>query len=163
MEIALKSLDIITLGEAHEYNCLFLKIKKNELVDRLYRRYVRKEEIANTRNILEKLYSQLNIKHEKKLFSQLLEAVEDQIECSKLCFERSGEYIPIRIILASSPYRYLEIPLEDYDNLEGDPLWMRPEYVLEKYYPEEKQKRDKEILLQIQESIRNEDENKEKQ
>jgi hypothetical protein len=37
-------------------------------------------------------------------------------------------------VLFDAPYRYLQIPLEDYDNLEGDPLWMRPEYMLEKYF-----------------------------
>ena len=33
------------------------------------------------------------------------------------------------------PYPLIEeeIPLEDYDNLEGDPFWMRPEYMLERY------------------------------
>jgi hypothetical protein len=66
-----------------------------------------------------------------------------------LWYKKSGHYIALKIILAASPYRYLRIPLEDYDNLEGDPLWMRPEYMLEKYYPKEKQEKDKKILAQM--------------
>jgi hypothetical protein len=149
MEIALGSLDIFSLGKAFDYSNLFSEIKSNEFIDRLYRRYVKMEDVHDTRHILSKVLSQSKKQKEKPLLTQLIKAFDDQVECSRLCFKRSGKYIPIRIFLTASPYRYLQIPLEDYDNLEGDPLWMRPEYMLEKYYPKEKQEKDKKILEQM--------------
>jgi hypothetical protein len=38
----------VSLGESTEYNKLFLKILDNQLIDRLYRRYVRRADIRDT-------------------------------------------------------------------------------------------------------------------
>jgi hypothetical protein len=149
MEIALGSLDIFSLGKSGDYNRLFLKIVDNKLIDRLYRRYVKREDVSNTRNMLNEILFQLESRKERKCLIQIIKAFDDQAACAEYSLQDYGKYHPIRIFLTASPYRYLQIPLEDYDNLEGDPLWMRPEYMLEKYYPKEKQEKDKKILAQM--------------
>ena len=64
----------------------------------------------------------------------LIEKLKRGIENSEY-FIKYGDYYPIRLCIHDVFYSMVEeeIPLEDYDNLEGDPLWMRPEYMLEKY------------------------------
>jgi hypothetical protein len=146
MEVGLGSLDIFSLGDALSCNRLLVRMLDFELIDRLYRRYVRKDDVLYTGNILSETLLRYKNGKEKKLLARLVDAYTDQAECSELAFKRCGEYFPIRLFLTASPYRYLQIPLEDYDKLEGDPLWMRPEYMLEKYYPKEKQEKDRQTL-----------------
>ena len=163
MKIALTGAgSYFSLGDSSDYSKVFLQLQEDVLINRLYTKYVKKEDIENTKVALEKAVSKLKGSSLKKI-QFILNSFLHLMKCVEYEFEDYNSYVPIRIVLIDSPYRYLEIPLEDYDNLEGDPLWMRPEYVLEKYYPEEKQKRDKEILLQIQESIRKDEENKARQ
>jgi hypothetical protein len=140
MEIALRSFgSMFSVGDSNDYYDLLFELSKNDcFVDRLFRRYVKREETNFTRDSLLKLSN-------GKLKKKLLEAFDYRVKTD----EYLGKYSPIHITLTACPYRYLQIPLEDYDNLEGDPLWMRPEYMLEKYYPKEKQEKDKQTLEQM--------------
>jgi hypothetical protein len=146
MQVALDGdLSITECGEVEECNSLFLKIIDNELIERLYKRYVKQEDLRGTLEALNGNSERITTKLEKLLLNKIIKFIEDQIWFSDRALEKGEKYIPTRIILFHSPYRYLQIPLEDYDNLEGDPLWMRPEYMLEKYYPKEKQEKDKKL------------------
>ena len=57
------------------------------------------------------------------------------MENSDFFFKKDGEYEPLRLVVLDEPYCMLSdnIPLEDYDNNDGEPFWMRPEYIIEKY------------------------------
>ena len=133
MEVAFRSLSsIYVISEQTDLSELFSFINDNELIDRLYRRYVRREEAEDTLSLLKaKSLDDKNM----RLHKILVEKFEKEIEHAEYFFKRFGEYIPIRIIISDMPYPLIEeeIPLEDYDNLEGDPFWMRPEYMLERY------------------------------
>jgi hypothetical protein len=69
------------------------------------------------------------------LRKKLIEAFDYRAKTAEFCLEDYGKYPNIRIICTDTVYWMVEknIPLSDFDNLEGDPLWMRPEYMLEKY------------------------------
>ena len=133
MDIAITSTWIITLGNLAECKKLFSDIRQYELIDRLYRRYVRYEDIEETYRLLTEFTKKFSVNYE--LFLKLMRSFEKCWKDSECCFKKYGEYIPIRLIISNMPFPLIEedIPLEDYDNLEGDPLWMRPEYMIEKY------------------------------
>jgi hypothetical protein len=152
MQVALEGdLTVTECGEVKECNLLFIKMIDNELIERLYKRYIKQEDLRATLEALEKSLKLMSIKSEKLLLNKIIKFIEKQVWFSDKALEENEKYIPTRIILFHSPYRYLQIPLEDYDNLEGDPLWTRPTYMLEKYYPKEKQEKDKKILEQMKE------------
>lgn len=133
MEVALYSSgNINIIAESSVVFDLFQLINDNTLIDRLYKRYVRPEDNNKTLNILE---SKAKIIH-NNLLEKLIEKFAKGIEGSNLDYEIfGGDYYPIRLGIGDTFFSMVEeeIPLEDYDNLEGDPLWMRPEYMLEKY------------------------------
>ena len=129
MEIGLCSDSTYIIGESLDYYKLLLKqSQKNRLIDRLFRRYVKEEDVLATIESLKKL-------PKNELTDKLIEAFIYRTKTAEYCFKESGKYMPIRIICTDTVYWLIEknISLEDYDNLEGDPLWMRPEYMLEKY------------------------------
>lgn len=134
MEIGLCSDSTYVIGYSEEYNELLKKFLNNYYIERLYRRYVKKEDVISTRIKIVDYYKELT-KREKPFFDKLLEAFDYRIKTAEYCLEDYGKYCPLRIVSTNTVYLMLEkkIPLEDYDNLEGDPLWMRPEYMLEKY------------------------------
>lgn len=136
MEIALEeALGIIVLGDCFQYYELFQRIAINPYIDRLYRRYVRQEEVKNTLVALDDCMSNAS-KLDKHMISKLKDALIRGDEASKLCIEDYGKYIPVHIVLSDEPYyliSHCNIPLEDYDNNDGEPFWMRPEYIIEKY------------------------------
>lgn len=111
---------------------LFQLINDDPLIDRLYKRYVRHEDNIKTLNVLESKAKSI----QKHLLKELVEKFKKGIEGSDLDYKTfGGEYYPVRLGIGDTFYSLLEeeVPLEDYDNLEGDPLWLRPEYMLEKY------------------------------
>ena len=132
MEIALRSFGRIDIvGSCQELFKLFVLINDTPLIDRLYRRYVKREDGLITLN-------QLKEKHNifgGGLLGELIIKFAGSIEKSENSLIKFGEYVPVHLVICDMPYPLIEedIPLEDYDNLEGDPLWMRPEYMLEKY------------------------------
>lgn len=132
MEIALCSFNTLNvLSSSEKLSILFNTINDCQLIDRLYRRYVKHEDNEKT---LALLISKSKIV-KNNLLNELVKKFERGIENSEYFFKKYGEYFPIRLVICDMPYSLIEedIPLEDYDNLEGDPLWMRPEYMLEKY------------------------------
>ena len=153
IEIALGCSLYEPIGEAIRYKHLFKYASQYELIDRLYRRYVRYEDIDATQRLVEQIFDE--IQFDKALRNDFTYAYEQCIEDVKEDAGKNGEHYgeggnychPIRILNVTgihtdmSPMpEYMayisaegEIPLEDYDNLEGNPFWMRPEYVVEKY------------------------------
>ena len=134
MKIAFRSaFSISELGEQKEYYELFKKNKKNQLIDRLFRCYVQREDAQATLKVLEGLKDVSD--SEKLLISKLKKLLINGIREAELYFEDYNQYMPVHIILLDLPYRILDrnIPLEDYDNNEGEPFWMRPQYILEHY------------------------------
>ena len=134
IEIGLCSDSTYVIGYSEEYNVLLKRFLNNYYMERLYRRYVKKEDIISTRAKIVDSYKELT-KKEQPFFDKLLEAFDYRTKTAEYCLEDYGKYCPLRIVCTDTVYLMLEknIPLEDYDNLEGDPFWMRPEYVLEKY------------------------------
>lgn len=135
MEIALKeALGMIVLGNLDEYYELFQKIAVDHFIDRLYRQYVKQEDVQNTLDALDNCLSKVSEKNKKKIL-KLKNSLNRGNEAAKLCIEDYGKYISVRIVLFDEPYCTLSdnIPLKDYDNIEGEPFWMRPEYILEHY------------------------------
>ena len=131
MDIAVRSFNTINwLGSPNELFELFKLINDGLLIDRLYRRYVRRTETEQTLKLLDDKANSI----ESNLLNELREKVVIGVQNSEY-FKKYGEYVPVRLVIGDMPYLLIEeeIPLEDYDNLEGDPLWMRPEYMLEKY------------------------------
>lgn len=154
IEIALSTHMRHYIGEAIKYKKLFKYASEYELIDRLYRKYVRYEDIEATQRLVEQIFDE--IKFDEALRDDFRYAYEKCVEDVHEDAGKNGELYgrddkaqcpPIRIVNVTgistdmSPMpEYMwyisaedEIPLEDYDNLEGNPFWMRPEYVVEKY------------------------------
>ena len=145
MQIAIHSCDLFIIGENTDWYCYYKKISDNNLLDRLFRKYVRQSDVESTKMAL--LQMKLSDRY-KKMYNRLIEAFDDQAYFAEYNFQHYGRYVPIRIILFDEPYCTLsdEIPLEDYDNNEGEPFWMRPQYIIENYsqmYKKEKEKNNK--------------------
>lgn len=135
MEIALKdALGVTVLGNREEYFELFKVISKDPLIDRLYRRYVRHEDISYTLEALDNCLICAS-KSDKQKILKIKSSLLEGNKASELCIKDYGKYIPVHIILFDMPYSVLSrnIPIDDYDNLEGEPFWMRPQYILEHY------------------------------
>jgi hypothetical protein len=96
------------------------------LFDRLYKRYVKNEDIGRLLKVTQDILAIRKLSKNARHF----------IECVVSITREIADYNPIHINFVE-PIELLFIdtciPLEDRDNLEGDPLWMRPEYMLEKY------------------------------
>ncbi|MDC5521740.1 hypothetical protein NRA58_15150 [Acinetobacter baumannii] len=100
------------------------------VLDRLYKRYVRFDDIDKTKEIIDFCKSVL-IKagdDEKnnpflKYFRHFYSSVSSAISF----YETFGEYRPIKITVIDLPWYILEEkrPLEEYDQLEGEPFWSR--------------------------------------
>ena len=129
MKIAVKSVSTFVIGERDDYFLLMSRYSKdNKYIDRLFRKYVRKADTIATKEALLALPDNQFVKKLIEAFDYISGVAED-------VFEDYGEYVPIRIVLFDEPYSMLSrnIPLEDYDNNDGEPFWMRPEYIIEKY------------------------------
>jgi len=132
MEIGLRSIcSYSIIAESDKMFELFKLINDNSLIDRLYKRYVNRRENIQTLNLIESKSKQNPI----SLLNDLVLKFRNEISHAEYFYSEFGKYIPIRLVICDMPYPLIEeeIPLEDYDNLEGAPLWMRPEYMLEKY------------------------------
>lgn len=111
-----------------------LSINNEELLVRLYKKYVKRENVDKTVDLLKAGVSRMKGKN-KKIFDSLLFAFEDGVEGSEISLRSFGKYEPLRLVVLDEPYCMLSdnISLEDYDNNDGEPFWMRPEYIIEKY------------------------------
>lgn len=135
--VALKaSTSLSVLSNNLELNDLFLLIlqKHNELLRRLYKKYVEQESLCSTIEALE--YSKQFVPRQKeKLLNKIISAYKYGSELLELYAQDGHTYQPMRLVILDEPYCTLSdnIPLEDYDNNEGEPFWMRPGYIIEKY------------------------------
>ena len=139
MQVGLQGASTIhVLCEAEICNNLFDKIKSRNnsiVIDRLYRKIVRLEDVSELQSVLSRLISGDFDKTQKELIEKILKALTFFHDCAEHDLEKYGDYTPLRIMLIDLPYSVLDdnIPLEDYDNNDGEPFWMRPEYIIEKY------------------------------
>lgn len=137
MKIALAGLGPYTIGDAEQYESLFAYASQYELIDRLYRRYVRKEDIDATKELVEKIFDDISFDKEQR--NEFIRAYNWCIKDMQEYLQKYGEYVPIRIVNVEGDnaifYVAIEIglPLEEYDNLKGDPFWMDPFYMEERY------------------------------
>ncbi|WP_374974373.1 hypothetical protein [Acinetobacter venetianus] len=100
------------------------------VLDRLYRRYVRFEDIDKTKQVMDYYKTVLVKKSEDESSNPLLKYFRhfDSSVSSALSFYQAfGEYLPVKISVVDLPWYLLEKhrPLEEYDQLEGEPFWMR--------------------------------------
>lgn len=131
-------------------NSVFLNLLKTETSDlliRLYRKYVKREQVSSTIYLLESKLILLK-NREQKILNHLIDACKYASEVSELSYQTFDIYRPLRLVILDEPYCTLsdDIPLEDYDNNEGEPFWMRPQYIIENYsqmYKKEKEKNNK--------------------
>jgi hypothetical protein len=99
---------------------------EKRLLHRLYKSYVSESDFVATTDLV------LHLKKTCKQYERFFEAFDKAVEETQYYIKKQI-YYPILVQIVGIPYSFMEIPLSDYDNLEGDPLWMRPEYMLEKY------------------------------
>lgn len=122
---------MVELGSATEMIDFFEYIKKyedNELLDRLYKKYVRFEELDETALMVRKLKEGLSSDVEEK-FSKYLSGIETCIESAKMFYNSWGIYQPVKAGVTDVP-EYIQDknrPQEQYDVLSPDdpPFWLR--------------------------------------
>lgn len=130
---------LVELGSAHyvyefflfldsEKNALIDSIGSNAILDRLFRRYIRREEI----NGMSALLKRANMLDLNRRFSKVFEGILYCIESAEVNFQGFKScpgylYEPVRLIIADQPWFLLEKkrPLIEYDELQGDPFWLR--------------------------------------
>lgn len=113
---------------------LLLKYDENNLLLRLYKKVVKQEDLDATIGLLKQI--QKNFRgNQKKILEKIINAYEYLLELLQLRMKKGKNYSPIKFVLLDIPYSVLDrnIPLEDYENNEGEPFWMRPQYILEHY------------------------------
>lgn len=123
-----------------DINCLFelfeyiLQFDVNGIVRRLACNFVREAELSSTLHLLEEIHNNCDKKFYNVL-NKLINAYRHLIELYNLSSSRNEEYDPIRFIIFDEPFCTISdnIPLEDYDNNDGEPFWMRPKYILDHY------------------------------
>ena len=143
MEIALyEALGYKIVCEQKQLHNLFQKIfsiNKDNLLIRLYKKYVKREDVDKTIKLLENIKDSDNNfnRAEKKLLDTLINVFQKATYSSEYSFQHEDDhtYIPVRIIIFDEPYSSMSayIPIEDYENNEGEPLWMRPDYITQRF------------------------------
>ena len=116
---------------------LFQVLKKydqNSLLLDFFKKVVKEENIKSTFEILKLQRKRCN-NLQKKLLDKIIQAYEYQVELTDLYRDKGKKYDPIRFVILDEPYCTLSrnIPLEDYGNNDGEPFWMRPQYILDHY------------------------------
>jgi transcription elongation factor GreA-like protein len=105
---------------------------KNEIiVDRLYKRYLKIDQIEDALKILGIIHLQVINKNSDNIIRSIIGALND----SKEFYLDFDKYVPIRIGITEIPQVFDDDmrDLSEYDNLEGPPFWLR-EYLQE--YPD---------------------------
>jgi hypothetical protein len=149
--------NIIELGEEQEIHMFFdelikfrddktrkdKKYQKLELycINRLYQKYVMEEDLLDTLDLTfmftRTVILNKNMKH-LDILAKIGLGIVKAFHSALYVIKSEHHYnFPVSLIIIDAPYRFFrigdDVPLEDIDNLEGDPLWMRPDYMLEKY------------------------------
>ena len=120
------------------------------LTDRLYRRYLRLEELETAQKMMsqvQEIFSRIpshsiewkNMGWNEKetwldinqgtladIFYKYFEHFNRCIKSAKIFFDSWEIYQPVRIVIADQPWFMVEKnrPLSEYDNLEGKPFWL---------------------------------------
>ena len=105
---------------------------KNEIiVDRLYKRYLKIDQIEDALKILGIIHLQVINQNSDNIVRSIIGALKD----SKEFYLDFDKYVPIRIGITEIPQVFDDDmrDLSEYDNLEGPPFWLR-EYLQE--YPD---------------------------
>ncbi|MFK6082196.1 hypothetical protein Q4334_04520 [Acinetobacter baumannii] len=111
------------------------KVDWSLVLDRLYKRYVRFDDIDKTKEIMDFCKTLLVKDGENEKNNPFMKYFRHFDSCvgdAKAVYTTFGEYIPIKIAVVDLPWQMLEErrPLEEYDQLEGEPFWSR-EYTKE--------------------------------
>ena len=131
---------LIVLGDREEVRGFFDRIfgidetlsdEAKLVFDRLYRRYLRPSELAAASRLLSDVAS--GLPHEAREFhTTFMRSFDKCAESAVLNFEAFREsdgylYEPVRLVVADLPQFSVEKArrLRDYDELVGDPFWMR--------------------------------------
>ena len=144
MEIGFRCLDPYPIGDAEQYAPLFKYATEYELIDRLYRRYVRYEDLEATKKLVEQIFDEISFdvvarRDFIKAYDWCLEDVEECSGENGEMYGKGGNYCrPIRIINihGSNAIFYVGmekyLPFGEYDELEGAPFWADPAYLSER-------------------------------
>lgn len=111
------------------------------LTDRLYRRYVKMEDLDETARLLIKVRSGFSLIRDIELgesslgsevtlgdtYSRYFDAFDHCMESAKIFFASWGVYQAVRVVVTDVPDFMVDKkrPLADYDSLEGLPFWAR--------------------------------------
>ncbi|GGF21934.1 hypothetical protein GCM10011611_29990 [Aliidongia dinghuensis] len=121
------------------------------LIDRLYRRYVRLEELQATALVIERIravmaaippqnvdwnsitppYGATKLDISKPnladLFSRYFLALDDATKSAESFYKKFGKYRPVLTIISDMPRFVIDEkrPMSDYDTLQGEPIWLR--------------------------------------
>lgn len=154
IEIGFQALFRYTIGRAVDYKKLFALAPKYELLDRLYRRYVRFEDIEATRDLIGKVFDELsfdkNLREKfETAYGKCVNNVNDFTGKNGRLYGRGDgkRCPPIRVVNVTGintdnkkipDYVFYEmaedfIPLKDYDTHDHIPFWMMRDQVIQKY------------------------------
>ncbi|EMD2717158.1 hypothetical protein ACFO72_003802 [Enterobacter roggenkampii] len=126
---------IVELGSPSEmedfFSFFFNNLKENKnhaILERLYKKYVRLEELDEIKQITQELKDSLAPDIKDK-YSKYISGIEICIESAKLFYESWNIYQPVRVGITDLPY-YIDDkrrPLSQYDTLgpEELPFWLR--------------------------------------
>lgn len=121
------------------------------LTDRFYRRYLRREELASAAVLMERVEQAFAQVHTNSLdwhdiglnstltrldlsqptlaevFAKFFSSFARCKESAEIFFNSWNIYQPVKIVMSDQPWFMVEKnrPLQDYDELEGKPFWLR--------------------------------------
>ncbi len=99
------------------------------VLNRLYKKYVRYEDINKTKEIMDFCKSKLTEASENEntnIFLKYFRQFNSAVESAIYFYEYFNDYVPVRIVVVDLPWQMVEArrPLREYDQLEGEPYWM---------------------------------------
>lgn len=100
------------------------------VLDRLYKRYVHFNEIDKTKEIMDYCKEKLirdGDNEDSNPFLKYFRHFDSCVGDAKAVYHTFGQYIPIKISIVDMPWYMLEEQrsLNEYDQLEGEPFWLR--------------------------------------
>ncbi|MGT2549027.1 hypothetical protein ACQCTT_00645 [Acinetobacter geminorum] len=99
------------------------------VLNRLYKKYVRYEDINNTKEIMDFCKAKLTEPSENEdtnVFLKYFRQFDSAVESAIYFYEYFNDYVPVRIAVVDLPWQMVEArrPLREYDQLEGEPYWL---------------------------------------
>lgn len=134
--------NLIEVGDTETFLMFFHAIKKfttwddafqkNLICERLYRKYIKADDLESTTRILNRIRSDFNniISRDCSLlsvFQKHFEGYEKACKHTNDFYQEFGKHIPIRIVVSTLPYCAIdtERSLEKLDTWDGPPFWTR--------------------------------------